>query len=237
MALFKILRGLKNKLASQNFHDGYCYFTTDDQMFYIDYIDEENKERREPLNANNTNYLSGAELTHTINDTAISSDTVPTSAAVLTAIQNGMPQIKQFYEPITKYTTSMDFSNYEENIFDSNKNYYFVFCNGLLLMEEINYQISLDKNGISFKDWSVEGYIHVIYWQKNLNLNNENNLNLTSLVLEDYPEETITYDATKSGYDGYSKVTVPGYEEILGNITTTYSGELNDLEEITNLNN
>jgi hypothetical protein len=86
MALFKILRGLKNKLASQNFHDGYCYFTTDDQMFYIDYIDEENKERREPLNANNTNYLSGAELTYTINDTAISSDTVPTSAAVLTAI-------------------------------------------------------------------------------------------------------------------------------------------------------
>ena len=38
MALFKILKGLKVNLPSTK-KDGYCYFTTDDQMFYIDYED------------------------------------------------------------------------------------------------------------------------------------------------------------------------------------------------------
>ena len=37
MALFKILRGLSSELNAVPFHDGYCYFTTDTGMFYIDY--------------------------------------------------------------------------------------------------------------------------------------------------------------------------------------------------------
>ena len=37
MALFKILKCLKNNLPSAK-KDGYCYFTTDDQMFYIDIL-------------------------------------------------------------------------------------------------------------------------------------------------------------------------------------------------------
>lgn len=36
MALFKILRGNSSNLNNANFHDGYAYFTHDDEKFYID---------------------------------------------------------------------------------------------------------------------------------------------------------------------------------------------------------
>ena len=41
MALFKIEKGLKNKLSVNrpNAVEGYCYFTTDDGKFYIDIAD------------------------------------------------------------------------------------------------------------------------------------------------------------------------------------------------------
>lgn len=48
MALFKILRGPKNALASKykTITDGYAYFTPDDGAFYID-VKQENKETNE----------------------------------------------------------------------------------------------------------------------------------------------------------------------------------------------
>ena len=39
MALFKILRGGKDTLASQELHDGWAYFTPEDGGFYIDVVD------------------------------------------------------------------------------------------------------------------------------------------------------------------------------------------------------
>lgn len=59
MALFKILRGNSSKLFDVNgnissavpFNDGYCYFTPDNKKFYIDWLDESNKQHRDPLNS------------------------------------------------------------------------------------------------------------------------------------------------------------------------------------------
>jgi hypothetical protein len=48
MALFKIFRGVKENLPKrENSKDGYCYFTTDDALLYIDY----GSDGRKPLNA------------------------------------------------------------------------------------------------------------------------------------------------------------------------------------------
>lgn len=53
MALFKILRGSSDSLNSQTFHDGYCYFTTDTGLFYIDYLDG-TEEKRIPISTQNS---------------------------------------------------------------------------------------------------------------------------------------------------------------------------------------
>lgn len=50
MALFKISKGLKNNLPSSK-TDGWCYFTTDDGKFWIDYKDTDNALKRKAVNA------------------------------------------------------------------------------------------------------------------------------------------------------------------------------------------
>lgn len=82
MALFKILRGLKSKLPSTK-TDGYCWYTTDDSMFYIDYKDDSGVLQRKALNAKDSQTVSGASLSVSLD----SSDTqIPTSKAVLSAL-------------------------------------------------------------------------------------------------------------------------------------------------------
>lgn len=51
MALFKILSGYSNNLnnISVPFHEGYCYFTKDNQKLYIDYLDDDKNQHREAL--------------------------------------------------------------------------------------------------------------------------------------------------------------------------------------------
>lgn len=50
MALFKISRGLNGNLPI-NKKDGYCYYTTDNSLFHIDYEDDNHELQRKPLNA------------------------------------------------------------------------------------------------------------------------------------------------------------------------------------------
>lgn len=51
MALFKISKGSnKTALDNQSFAEGHCWFTTEDQRFYIDYIDKDKKEVRNYIN-------------------------------------------------------------------------------------------------------------------------------------------------------------------------------------------
>ena len=51
MALFKPLRGNRSALASQELHDGYAYFCTDDGSFHIDYVDADGNLQRKQVNA------------------------------------------------------------------------------------------------------------------------------------------------------------------------------------------
>ena len=52
MALFKILRGPSDNLENLSLKDGYCYFTPDTGLFYIDYQkDNMTETKRIPLNA------------------------------------------------------------------------------------------------------------------------------------------------------------------------------------------
>ena len=51
MALFKISKGLKSALDKQAINEGYCWYTTDDSLFYIDSTDAEGKPQRKALNA------------------------------------------------------------------------------------------------------------------------------------------------------------------------------------------
>ena len=84
MALFKISKGLKANLPS-NKTEGYCYYTTDDSLFYIDYKDDGGTLQRKALNAKDAETLCGASLATILNSSNIE---IPTSKAVLDALGN-----------------------------------------------------------------------------------------------------------------------------------------------------
>jgi hypothetical protein len=80
MALFKQLRGKRSDLVTQELHDGYAYFCTDDGTFHIDYVDDNGHLQRKQINANEAQKLIGYDITTVLN----SSDTeIPTSKAIL----------------------------------------------------------------------------------------------------------------------------------------------------------
>lgn len=76
MALFKILQGLDTKLNSSTnpvgLTEGYCYFTIDNNMFYVDHKNQNGTLVRSPLNAQNANtitepaYNSPASVVHAL---------------------------------------------------------------------------------------------------------------------------------------------------------------------------
>ena len=105
MALFKILKGDSSNLSKQNKKNGYCYFTKDEQLFYVDYkLNEEDPDDnthtfRAPINAGKiyrvitndsgdtviddsvNNYaMNGATLAFEVNETH---EEIPSSKAVL----------------------------------------------------------------------------------------------------------------------------------------------------------
>lgn len=84
MALFKISKGLKANLPSQK-TEGYCWYTTDDSLFYIDYIDGNGALQRKALNAKDAETLTGASLATILESSDIE---IPTSKAVLDALDN-----------------------------------------------------------------------------------------------------------------------------------------------------
>ena len=105
MALFKISKGLSSNLSKQKIeHDGWCWFTTDDQMFHIDYLNN-GVLKRAPLNANDAKTLTGASLKQELNNKA---DEIPSSAVVSTQIGRLETLIGQNSEEID---TKMDKEN------------------------------------------------------------------------------------------------------------------------------
>lgn len=88
MALFKIFRGNSNNLDSVNFHDGYAYFTHDDEKFYID-SEVDGEQKRSLINKGST----AVEATLTSSAWASKKQTVQISG--LKAASNGMIGIAQ----------------------------------------------------------------------------------------------------------------------------------------------
>ena len=84
MALFKISQGLKANLPAIR-TAGYCWYTTDDSLFYIDFEDENGVVQRKALNAKEAETLVGASLATILNSTNLE---IPTSKAVLDALNN-----------------------------------------------------------------------------------------------------------------------------------------------------
>ena len=87
MALFKISKGLKENLPAEK-TAGFCWYTINDSLFYIDYEDENGVVQRQALNAKDTETLTGASLSTILNASDIE---IPTSAAVLNAIAGTIP--------------------------------------------------------------------------------------------------------------------------------------------------
>jgi hypothetical protein len=85
MALFKILRGPSSGLDALPLKDGYCYFTADTGLFYIDY-EKDGEIKRIPLNAADAVTLSGATLAQVLNDNELE---IP-SSALLHEIKNNI---------------------------------------------------------------------------------------------------------------------------------------------------
>ena len=82
MALFKVSKGLKANLPPTK-TEGYCWYTTDDSLFYIDYKDENGTLQRKALNAKDAETLTGASLSTILNSSDVE---IPTSKAVLDAL-------------------------------------------------------------------------------------------------------------------------------------------------------
>ena len=83
MALFKILRGPSSGLKDLPINDGWCYYTPDTGLFYIDY-----NGTRIPLNAKDAQTLSGASLAQTLNSEGLDKEIL--SAAAVDEIKNNL---------------------------------------------------------------------------------------------------------------------------------------------------
>ena len=101
MALFKISKGLSQNLPKEQ-TEGYCWYTTDDSLFYIDYKDDSGNLQRKALNAKDAEKLSGASLSTILNSSDIE---IPTSKAVLDAIEESENSILEVIS-----------NNYDESI-------------------------------------------------------------------------------------------------------------------------
>jgi hypothetical protein len=78
MAIVKWLRGKSENLPEKTV-DGQAYFCFDDASVHFDYVDENGNVQRAQVNANDSNTLTGASLSTTINDSDVE---IPTSKAV-----------------------------------------------------------------------------------------------------------------------------------------------------------
>lgn len=83
MALFKILRGPSSGLDKLAINDGWCYYTPDTGLFYIDY-----NGTRVPLNAKDAQTLSGASLVQALNSEGLDKEIL--SAAAVDEIKESL---------------------------------------------------------------------------------------------------------------------------------------------------
>lgn len=63
MSLFKILKGNSSRISTDvtPFHDGYCYYTSDDGGFYIDSEETDGSKKRTRINPESIALNQGSE--------------------------------------------------------------------------------------------------------------------------------------------------------------------------------
>lgn len=101
MALFKVNKGLKENLPSIK-TEGYCWYTTDDSLFYIDYKDQNGTLQRKALNAKDAETLMGASLSTILDSSDVE---IPTSKAVLDALGEKVDKVEGKGLSTNDYTT------------------------------------------------------------------------------------------------------------------------------------
>ena len=105
MALFKILQGLDSKLNnSENpikLTEGYCYYTVDNHLFYIDHKDKNGILTRSPLNSYDSIKFNGTTLDNNGSILNNNNLTVPTSSTIFNYLSNN-------YLPLTGGTLTGD---------------------------------------------------------------------------------------------------------------------------------
>lgn len=101
MALFKISKGLKANLPITK-TEGYCWYTTDDSLFYIDYKDSNGTLQRKAINAKDAETLTGANLSTILSSSDIE---IPTSKAVLDKLDEKVDKITGKGLSTNDYTT------------------------------------------------------------------------------------------------------------------------------------
>lgn len=101
MALFKVSKGLKANLPSTK-TEGYCWYTTDDSLFYIDYKDQNGTLQRKALNAKDAETLMGASLSTILDSSDVE---IPTSKAVLDALGEKVDKVEGKGLSTNDYTT------------------------------------------------------------------------------------------------------------------------------------
>lgn len=106
MALFKILQGLDAKKPSK-LTEGYCYFTIDNNMFYVDHNNSSGTLVRSPLNAQNAHTISSnngnGDVASVVHNMSSLTNQIPSCSAVYEYLQD-------FYLPLVGGAISGDLS-------------------------------------------------------------------------------------------------------------------------------
>ena len=82
MSLFKILRGNSSRISTDvtPFHDGWCYYTSDDGGFYIDSEEEDGSQKRTRINPEGIASNQGTENAGKVLGVDENGDVVPVAS-------------------------------------------------------------------------------------------------------------------------------------------------------------
>lgn len=97
MALFRPFRGNRSTLDSQELHDGYAYFCTDDGSFHIDCVDSDGNLQRKQINAKKAEALVDYDISANLKS---SEKEIPTSKAVMDALTIDSTELSTMLEEV-----------------------------------------------------------------------------------------------------------------------------------------
>lgn len=129
MALFKPFKGSRASLETQQLHDGYAYFCTDDGSFHIDYVDANGVTQRKQINAKYAEALTNYNIATILSS---SNTEIPTSQAVMNAVNSILAAVMPKLTSVTMLS-----SNWNE---DGDNWSQVVACNGVTANSKLDLQ-------------------------------------------------------------------------------------------------